>query len=890
MSHSRGLNFKKVDLHLHTPASKCFRDKTVTPQQVVDAALAKGLSAIAITDHNSGAWVDVVKSAAKGSELVVFPGVEITCQGGKGGLHIIALFDPIAKRSDVEGLLNELKLNEKEFGSEDALVKESPHDVFLAIGRRGGIAVLAHANSTHGVLQDMTGQQRIAIINDPHVMAAEGTDFQDADKAAKKKRVVDLLDGSDQSYRKLAVYQASDNPLSDGSGEHGLEGIGTRCAFYKLDQINLDGLRQCLYDPDVRIRQDYEFKEQRYPYIREVSITSGFLDGATASFHQGLNSVLGGKGTGKSLLIEFIRFALDQQPGNEDIRKDHDQKLRDRLQEFGAVEVTLVDETGKEYKVKRTFRDIDDAPFDDDAHTDIARIFPVLFLSQTEIIKIAEDPESQIEFIDRFFDFRSYKVQIAQIEHDLGMLDKKYADALRARTELGVLTKSIATIDTDLERLNNALKNPVFEKLRQLELKEGTFKEQIENITQIIDPIVEAKTSIEETASLELPESLSKDAALLRVKKASDLAKQSAFDGIEKLVADLRKIELSAQGEYQKWSPELESIRKEYNSVVQNEGGDYKKLAARRAKVLREREDANKRLVGVRARANQIKALAEERNEKLGQLRAVYSDYSKERRDKCLMFEKQSNGRLKITLHEATDREAFKDKLLSLKRGSYLRDAEINGICESSEPSAFIRAVIVYAVDKKLSELNEIAVKAGIDPARMKSLAEYLLETFELEELLKLQYIAMPEDRPEIRYHLGGKIYESVDKLSIGQKCTAMLIMALSDGTIPVVIDQPEDSLDIRSVWEDMCLKIRSGKERRQFVFTTHNSSLAVASDSDKFIILEAEATKGRVVFSGSMDHDPVSEEVMRYLEGGPDTYRMKFLKYNVQSRKDKKN
>jgi len=112
-----------------------------------------------------------------------------------------------------------------------------------------------------------------------------------------------------------------------------------------------------------------------------------------------------------------------------------------------------------------------------------------------------------------------------------------------------------------------------------------------------------------------------------------------------------------------------------------------------------------------------------------------------------------------------------------------------------------------------------------------------------------------------------------------------MLIMALSDGTMPVVIDQPEDSLDIRSVWDDMCQKIRSGKERRQFVFTTHNASLAVASDSDKFLVMEGNATRGRVVFSGSMDHDPVSDEVLKYLEGGPDTYRMKSLKYDVARR-----
>jgi hypothetical protein len=79
-----------------------------------------------------------------------------------------------------------------------------------------------------------------------------------------------------------------------------------------------------------------------------------------------------------------------------------------------------------------------------------------------------------------------------------------------------------------------------------------------------------------------------------------------------------------------------------------------------------------------------------------------------------------------------------------------------------------------------------------------------------------------------------------------------------------------------------MCKALRAGKERRQFIFTTHNASLAVASDSDKFLVMEGDADRGRVVFSGSMDHGPVSDEVLRYLEGGPETYQMKYRKYDV--------
>jgi ABC-type cobalamin/Fe3+-siderophores transport system ATPase subunit len=109
-----------------------------------------------------------------------------------------------------------------------------------------------------------------------------------------------------------------------------------------------------------------------------------------------------------------------------------------------------------------------------------------------------------------------------------------------------------------------------------------------------------------------------------------------------------------------------------------------------------------------------------------------------------------------------------------------------------------------------------------------------------------------------------------------------MLIMALSDGTMPIVIDQPEDSLDIRSIWDDVCKKLRGGKEHRQFIFTTHNSSLAVASDTDCYLILEGDANHGKIVHVGAMDHPPVAPEVLKYLEGGPDTYQMKFEKYKA--------
>ena len=137
--------------------------------------------------------------------------------------------------------------------------------------------------------------------------------------------------------RKLAVYQASDNPAADGHG-HSLAGIGSRFTYFYVERpITLESLRQCFIDREVRI----EYPEvgdsvtpsarQSAPRITKVEVTGGFLDGLSLDLHDGLTTILGSKGSGKSVLIELIRFALDQASEQSEIRKDHETKLDKQL-------------------------------------------------------------------------------------------------------------------------------------------------------------------------------------------------------------------------------------------------------------------------------------------------------------------------------------------------------------------------------------------------------------------------------------------------------------------------------------------------------------------------------------------------------------------------------
>lgn len=883
-SHREGLRFQKLDLHVHTRASKCFGDTSSTPDDVVREALGKDLAGIAITDHNSGDWIDLVKQASAKTPLVVFPGVEITCVGGRGGIHIIGLFDPSCGRRDVESLLGDLGLKPAEYGDTNALVQKDPISVIQTIRRRGGLAVLAHANSTKGALCDMQGQQRTTLVQCPELAAAEGTDFQDDEAQSKHRRVVDLLDGSDPTFqRKLAVYQASDNPSGVNDGEHAIAGIGTRCAYFKLDRVNLEGLRQCLADPDVRIRQDYKFTTFSYPRIAKVMINSGFLDGADTVFHEGLNSILGAKGAGKSLLIEFLRFAMNQPPSNAEILADHNSKLKTRLGNYGSVLVVLTDETGSEFSLVRSYNPAEDHPYASGEAFDPAQLFPILFLSQNEIIKIAESEDEQIAFIDRFFDFRRYQQEISDLESQLEQLDGELAESLRAYQAVRQLTGSIATAKKEIEHLDAALKNPVFDIYTHLELKDRAMREQSAYLKALNDQLAAARKTVAAKSPPVLPAAFADDPALKRMRDLCKRASDIVVAKLDEAISEFSELTTAMSSEHQQWLPQFQGAKNKYDETVQKEGGDYKNLAQKRAKFVKDLEDQSLKLATLQQKSDRIKEISTLRRDAIESLGKAHEQYTKERQSRCAKIEEEAAGRLTVRIRESSNTDEFRRRLMALKRGSHLREAEIEQICQNVHPGAFVRAIIRHGVFRDPKALETLAKAVEIDADRMRALSEFLIDEFRYEEILALEYKALPQDRPEIRYNVGQTTYESLDRLSVGQKCTAMLIIALSDGTVPIIIDQPEDSLDIRSIWEDMCCRIRRGKERRQFIFTTHSSSLAVASDTDKFLIMEAEATHGKVLFSGSMDHSPISDQVMKYLEGGIEAYRTKYGKYQAE-------
>jgi ABC-type cobalamin/Fe3+-siderophores transport system ATPase subunit len=894
LSAPAGLQYHEVDLHVHTPASQCFADKSVTAAQIVEAALAAGLQAIAITDHNSSAFIDEVKEQALGTQLTVFPGVEITASGGQTGVHVLAIFDPSATSSQINDLLSRVRIPPDQHGQETVMGREVC-EVIQEIEASKAIAILAHANSTKGVLCDMRGQNRTRVFQETGLLAVEVTDGDFSDEKRKRgTRAIDLLNGTVSNYaqRKLAVIQGSDSRQVNQEG-HSLAGIGSRRTFIRAGvPLDLEGLRQAFIDPDSRIRllpvHGDALPALPQPRIVSIGVTGGFFDGLDLHFHPGMNSIIGGKGAGKSLLIELLRFGLSAEATNVEIKKDHEGKLERRLERFGKVSITVADNTGTTKTLDRTYDPASGNRFGDESQRQIAEEFPALFLSQNEIIRIAESDEEQLGFIDRFFDFRAYRRTIEQLGDELSRLDLVMADSLRAQHELKGKLAQRDTMDKRVVGLDEQLKNDTFSRYARALKKAQSLNQLVDSSRTIVREVGDLREALEGIPLPALDVAVSDDPAVKRALASLEDTRDSAVAGLAGVLEAMNTSARLIQDEVDKYSGVLASEEGRYKKMVQEAGGDYKALSERRATLASERAKLQTQIDAVSARSGRLRGVAAERKEKLDALSGVFIAYSKERRDKCGAIQEFSAGRLTIAVEEATDSSEFARRLGEMKKGSYLRDHEIASIVKHLKPAAFVGGLVNYDIgdpQKKSRIIEQMAQAADIEFDRMRQLADHLLQSRTYEELLGLQHQVTPRDRPDIRVRVGDGAFEPLTAVSTGQKCTALLVMALAHGGAPVVIDQPEDSLDIKSIWEDMCVKLRSGKTHRQFICTTHNSSLAVASDSDCFIVLEADARVGRVVESGAIDTESVKSEIIDYLEGGITTYGVKYRKYDMGRR-----
>jgi hypothetical protein len=235
MSRREGSVFRKVDLHVHTPKSVCFKDKSVLPEQIVDTAVDNGLEVIAITDHNTAAAVDDVVRAAKGKNLFVFPGIELSTREG----HVYAIFELATPLSTMEDLLDDVGIDGGRHGDATAVAKSGMEEVCRKIIEHNGVAIAAHIERWPSGFLETNESRRVKmrIHGNQHLSALEITVAQNRGLWNEGK-----IRGFPKKY---ACVQGSD--------AHALDEIGRRPVYIHMEEVGLAALRSAFSDHGAKI-------------------------------------------------------------------------------------------------------------------------------------------------------------------------------------------------------------------------------------------------------------------------------------------------------------------------------------------------------------------------------------------------------------------------------------------------------------------------------------------------------------------------------------------------------------------------------------------------------------------------------------------------------------
>jgi histidinol phosphatase-like PHP family hydrolase len=870
MSPPAGTRFYRADLHIHTPASADFTDKKASPEDVIAACLRASLDIVAITDHNDVAWLPRIRAAAASSQLVVFPGFEVNAQGG----HILAIFDPSAPQPDLETALIECGIPKKSWGNRDAIGHDIP-TALRAISGNGGLAIAAHADAPKGFLAAIQqGATRQLIYADERLSAIELTSLARRDE---------YIAGAVPGYpRPMACLQGSD--------AHSLAEIGSRTVNLRVHRATIEGLRQALNEPVLRVRFPDQSIEITYPYVESLHVDTGFLAGQEIPLNPSLNCLIGGAGTGKSTIIEFLRFGLDQMSQVDHIAADCRGKLTDLAGIGATVSIVIVSESGERYEIQRTFDDMTNphqvVHLSDGASVDVPDLrsfFPVHAFSQGEVVGISRSPLAQLALLDAHLDISAYQARVgdayaalAKQTEGIVKLEAVARDRPAVEREIASHEAQVKLLSDELHKLQEAQKHRAA-LTHQLWIAEEAY------FAELMDAITATRISIEEgidamelpMLQTSLPEEETPNKPLLK-KVASSATSISGARTKAKtaLLSALADIEREVHDHRGTWAAAFKAHSQEYEAL------SIIKKTTRIAQLNAQLVALRKKIQAARTKFRSIEAakatLAKQLKERAKHLASISDGKARIRtlrERKARDFAKQIGDRISLKLVADGNTAHYEEVLVRVMKGSHAPRTVSHLVATTIHPvelAGLLRKKDANEIDR-LSQIGAGWAKALVDRVEANSQFLYEIEAAPVEDLL------------EIGFKVGEGKYRQLEKLSTGQKATVIVLLTMVEGTNPVIFDQPEDALYTPFIYTDVVKTLRRGKDRRQFILATHNPNIAVGADVDLGIVLEGTATESAVQSAGGLDDDKTRGLMLWHLEGGETALRSRHVKFGLR-------
>lgn len=596
--------------------------------------------------------------------------------------------------------------------------------------------------------------------------------------------------------------------------------------------------------------------------LRRLEIQGGFLNGLDLAFSDGLNVLIGPRGSGKTSVIELIRFGL----GVEAVTPEAESEAADhayQVLEEGEVVITA-EVAGTEVTIRRGAQD--DEP---KVEPGVELTLPLL-ISQNEIEAIGLDALSRRRILDglagadetldlREAEARAEVERVSRAHHEVAV---EREDALNRLEQLASAPHELRSAEeeqqttgaeaAELKDLQKELK-VLSDDLGRGRDREARLERPISALQNWTDELRVAREALPAVSDLPVQDPA---AVQTRLKTAADhlgAAEQEASAAIQSISAE--KTSLSA--ELLEKQRRLREISDRNEELSEGAGELAQRIASLRQQI--QERDA----LGARAdRLGETAAeLLKEREAALDRLDAARDARYTQRTTAASAVNDRFEGQIEVRVSKASVLSQYVAALGTALQNSGLQYKSLSSdLAPRMSPRELVEAA-------ERDDTSHIADAGAITRDRSSRLAAHLRSHG------SASILAAPiEDVVDFAL-LDGQDYKTTANLSMGQRCTVVLPLLLAQQQQLTVLDQPEDHLDNAFIVDTVVAALQERPTDGQFLIATHNANIPVLAEADQVVVMASTGRRGYVDHAAKLDDQPVVSAITSFMEGGEQAF-----------------
>lgn len=849
-----GLSYIQADFHLHTHKDKEFKyagEQNSFVKDYVSSLKEAGISLGVITNHNKFDKDEYVaiRKASKKEDIFILPGVELTVKEGANGVHTLIVFNPDEWLANGENHIQTFltaafaTISNPENSNTKCVYDLKKTIEFLDAYNRDYFIVFAHVDQNSGLFSECSGGLLSSL----------------AGIASFKKRVLGLQKATTKKnidqFQSVFGYTPA---LVEGSDPKSISDIGkgNRHTLLKIGEYSYSAVKFALQDSLNRVY--LSTPDIKHGYIESVSFKGGKFNGQTILLSPELNTLIGIRGSGKSAILEVIRYILGLNPQTD---KDYkDSLIKSVLGSGGKATLSAVDKHGKKYSISRILGErtnVVDEKGNDLNINPISIFDGVQYFGQKDLSNSADHENGLLEKLV------SGKIgQQASVDSSVNELCEAVSQLLDVSKIPGQIEEAKTAQSEIGHKISIFEEKGVAEKLKKQavyttdQTKLDSAKNKIEMVRKAIKKAYDANQEVSSVLSDHTSEYNAELVA--EGQKILGLVDQQ-LDLIGNAIRQIETHETAFSAVISKLAAEVTTLSDEFAEIKREikdetlDADSFVQLTAEMEKAkdqLKQLEDKSKTKNSIEVA---FRKAARQRNDSLLQLFHAY----KAETDRI----NNSQSELRIEITFKGDKEGFKTKLKSDFRGSGISDAKYQSL---SEMFADYVALIEDWILSDGFELKKILTSTEYGKLDAKLRDQY-------SEFIAYQV----QNMVEIYYH-----NKLLKQHSIGQRASALILFILTqDNNDIILIDQPEDDLDNKVIYDEVISAIVQKKSNIQFLFATHNANIPVLGDAEKVLVVDYQDTVINVL-QGNIDLGETHKQIVDIMEGGKDAFEKRQLIY----------